>query len=542
MEYSPEFRAKFHPEHLADLAKSGLSEETITALGIYSARPQDIPRLVGFEAPGVTSALVFPYPGEEGFCRIKCFPPYRDKEGKEHKYLQRPGSGVHLYIPPAVRAVLGNPDAPLVFTEGEKKGAALWQAGYYPIGLGGVWNWLEHGLPLAGLDAIAWANRKVQIHFDSNIWYRPLLLNCAYALAREVNGYGATVTLRRIPQSNDRDAGADDYLVAHGKEKYDALETIELSHQALSRLKGWYKDWAAKRPAPPLSPEALAQHLTPKPRLRFAQDLYDGQLFYGIGSGDHAHLLTSAREALPLSQVAGRVTIHPSKTPHPPMSLEAIKGYLRGATEPTAPLLHDLTAFFDRYMALPASHVSTTLALWVLGTYLYQLFRLYPYLLISAPGKRCGKTRLLELVGAVGFASRGLSVGPTEAVIFRGAESQGGLETMDEVQALLTGRGDRERACQALLSAAWQKGATVHRNLKQPDGTQDLEEFHVYRPRALAGLGNFAETLEDRGILLILQRKAPSQPTARLVRRLLDGEAATLRDRCACWAEHDHAC
>ena len=81
-----------HPDHLADLRQSGLNDETIAALGIHSARPQDIPKLVGWDPPNVTSALVFPY--DAGFCRVKVFPPYKDKDGRAVKYLQRPDSGV----------------------------------------------------------------------------------------------------------------------------------------------------------------------------------------------------------------------------------------------------------------------------------------------------------------------------------------------------------------------------------------------------------------------------------------------------------------
>ena len=94
-----------HPDHLADLRQSGLTDETIQALGLYSARPGDISRLVGFDPPGVESALVFPYLGEDGFCRVKVFPPYKDKNGHTVKYLQKPGSGVRLYIPPLAEKV-----------------------------------------------------------------------------------------------------------------------------------------------------------------------------------------------------------------------------------------------------------------------------------------------------------------------------------------------------------------------------------------------------------------------------------------------------
>ena len=129
-----------HPDHLADLRRSGLSDETIVTLGIYSARPQDIPQLIGWNPSEVTSALVLPYPGEDGFYRVKVFPSFTKRDGHTVKYLQRPGTGVQLYNPPLAAKVLKDPSKPLGWTEGEKKAAKACQEGVPCIGLGGLWN------------------------------------------------------------------------------------------------------------------------------------------------------------------------------------------------------------------------------------------------------------------------------------------------------------------------------------------------------------------------------------------------------------------
>ena len=65
--------ANYHPDHRADLARSGLSEDDARAAGLYSARPCDIPRLIGRDVPDGTSGLVFPYRGCDGFVRVKAF-------------------------------------------------------------------------------------------------------------------------------------------------------------------------------------------------------------------------------------------------------------------------------------------------------------------------------------------------------------------------------------------------------------------------------------------------------------------------------------
>ena len=107
--HDDELRIHFQPDHWEDLCNSGLSPETIQSLGIYSARPGDIPKLIGWAPEGVRSALVFPYPNNNGFCRVKVFPPLMDKSGHTKKYLQRKNSGVHLYLPPLAYAVRHDP-------------------------------------------------------------------------------------------------------------------------------------------------------------------------------------------------------------------------------------------------------------------------------------------------------------------------------------------------------------------------------------------------------------------------------------------------
>ena len=110
--------SRFHPDHLADLRASGLNDETLKLMGVHSARPADIPKLVKRNPEKVESALVFPYPGANGFCRIKVFPSYRDEKGHLVKYHQEKDSGCHLYILPSVKEALANPSCPVFIVEG----------------------------------------------------------------------------------------------------------------------------------------------------------------------------------------------------------------------------------------------------------------------------------------------------------------------------------------------------------------------------------------------------------------------------------------
>ncbi|MFI5339681.1 MAG: hypothetical protein ACHQ7N_07575, partial [Candidatus Methylomirabilales bacterium] len=82
-----------HADHLADLQRSGLTEEYARQAGLYTARPGDLARLCGRPIPDGTSGLVFPYPKADGsldeFARVKLFPPLGDADRRPIRYLQR---------------------------------------------------------------------------------------------------------------------------------------------------------------------------------------------------------------------------------------------------------------------------------------------------------------------------------------------------------------------------------------------------------------------------------------------------------------------
>lgn len=222
---------RFHPDHLADLRASGLSDETIRSASVYSLCPCDIARFFNLRRgipEGVESALCFPYQGGD-FARIKLFAA----PGKM-KYSQPPATGARLYVPFTVS------DGPLWVCEGEKKTLAAHQAGLNAIGIGGVWNWLNHGDPIDDLDRIDWNDREVTIAGDSDVWRRVDLLRALYALGSILTEMGATVDFLELPQGNMK-VGLDDYLVMGGD--ISALPIHSLGSRDMAHHRLWYRRW-----------------------------------------------------------------------------------------------------------------------------------------------------------------------------------------------------------------------------------------------------------------------------------------------------------
>lgn len=217
----------FKPDHLADLQASGIMVEIAIEAGLRSVSEEELVQLLGFSIPSGTTGLIFPYDNE--FFRVKLFPPLEGEKGTM-RYAQPKLSGVKLYVPPASRSVLKNPTVALTITEGEKKSLKGVQEGILGIGIGGLWNWLQNGQPIADLDRIAWVERPVIIVPDSDVWARPDLLRAVYALGVELENRGAKVTICIIPHEGDKKRGLDDFLIAHGRNGFDDLVRINLRH------------------------------------------------------------------------------------------------------------------------------------------------------------------------------------------------------------------------------------------------------------------------------------------------------------------------
>jgi hypothetical protein len=127
------------PEHLEDLKKSGLNEDTILKAGLYSLEKEELEKTLGYKLPEKVNYTGIAFPYSEEFTRYKIFPPVVWKDGeKQVKYLQAKASGVHAYFPKGIDLSV---DVPLYFTEGEKKALKAVQSGLNCVGLGGIWNW-----------------------------------------------------------------------------------------------------------------------------------------------------------------------------------------------------------------------------------------------------------------------------------------------------------------------------------------------------------------------------------------------------------------
>jgi hypothetical protein len=185
-----------------------------------------------------------------------------------------------------------------------------------------------------------------------------------------------------------------------------------------------------------------------------------------------------------------------------------------------------------RHFVVMGSAQADAAALWVAHTYVFDRFDYSPYLAVSSPVKRCGKTTTMKVLR--GLAARPWSIiTPSEAVLYRKIARDTPTVFLDEFDAVFSGKKDYEPV-RAVFNAGNEAGTVVPRcGGKNRD---ELQEFPIFSPKALAGIGRLPETISDRSIIVELKRKRKSddvQPFRRREARLV---LQPLREQLERWA------
>ena len=185
---------------------------------------------------------------------------------------------------------------------------------------------------------------------------------------------------------------------------------------------------------------------------------------------------------------------------------------------------HQLVAMiedlFNRYLVLQDG-LPFVLALWIIGTHIFDTFDIFPYLSITSPTKRCGKTRLSEIVELL-CRNPLSSVNISEAALYRAIHMHHPTVIIDEAEALANRKQERSQYLIAVLQAGFRQGAVVPRCVGRGEG---VEYFDVYCPKVVIAIGNLPDTLSDRSICIRMQRRRGEQAVGPFRRRRAKDEA-----------------
>lgn len=194
-------------------------------------------------------------------------------------------------------------------------------------------------------------------------------------------------------------------------------------------------------------------------------------------------------------------------------------------------LLNDLAKTFTRFLALPKGS-ATTLSLWTVFAHAHDAFAISPLLAIVSPEKRCGKTRLLSVLG--GLVPNAIpAANMSTAAVFRVVDSMKPTLLIDEADTFLNANAELT----GVLNAGHVKGMPVYRCV----GDDSIPKaFEPWCPKAIAMIGKPRDTLEDRSILVSMRRRAPGEAVEPFRLDRTHSLSSTCR-RAARWAKDNFA-
>lgn len=205
-----------------------------------------------------------------------------------------------------------------------------------------------------------------------------------------------------------------------------------------------------------------------------------------------------------------------------------------------AQVLDAIEVFVRRFCVLPGEHCYIAVALWAAHTHFISRLETTPRLACLSPEPGSGKTRVLEVLDVL-CANSLMALDISMAAFFRIVEDRQPSILLDEVDAIFIGKKQSEGAedMRRVINNGYRIGAVVQRVGGR--NRDEVQDFHVFTPVAMAGLGNLPDTLMSRSVIIRMKRRASGERVQQFRDRLHRPEGEDLEALMAAWAANIEA-
>jgi hypothetical protein len=179
-----------------------------------------------------------------------------------------------------------------------------------------------------------------------------------------------------------------------------------------------------------------------------------------------------------------------------------------------AALLDELHSAFSRYVVFPAPEAADGVVLWTAATHAQAAWQHATRLHLTSPVKRCGKSRLLDLISATCYQPIiTVNISPAAMVRVIGDDDPPTL-LLDEIDSVFGKKAsDNHEDLRGILNARHQRNRPYLRCVGV-GANQTVEAFPSFAMAALAGIGDLPDTIEDRSVIIRLRRRAAGERVA----------------------------
>ena len=193
-------------------------------------------------------------------------------------------------------------------------------------------------------------------------------------------------------------------------------------------------------------------------------------------------------------------------------------------------LFDEVSALIQRYVDTPGTRADAV-ALWIVTTWLHDRLELSTFLHLTSATKRCGKSLLMEVIGALVFRPLSVSGRITPAALFRTIQLAEPTLLLDEADTYMA--SDQE--LRGVVNGSQRRDSAYV--LRTVGDDHEPRKFKTWCPKAIAGIGGLPDTVLDRSLTIRLERRAPN---AGKLPHWRDRDAHgidTLRRKLARWVE-----
>jgi hypothetical protein len=185
-----------------------------------------------------------------------------------------------------------------------------------------------------------------------------------------------------------------------------------------------------------------------------------------------------------------------------------------------AGLLAELHAAMTRYVILPSAEAADAVVLWIAATHGVQAWHCAPRLDVTSPVKRCGKSRLIDVIRPTCHAPL-ITVNISPAALVRSIGDDPPTLLLDEADTVFGPKaGDGHEDLRGILNAGHSRNRPY---IRWDMLTRKPESCPTFAMAALAGIGSLPDTITDRAIVVKMRRRAPGETVDRF-RDRRDGE------------------
>jgi hypothetical protein len=177
-----------------------------------------------------------------------------------------------------------------------------------------------------------------------------------------------------------------------------------------------------------------------------------------------------------------------------------------------AAILDRLHTALTRYVILPSAEAADAVVLWIAASHAQPAWAHAPRLVIRAPEKRCGKSRLLDVVEATCHNPL-ITVNASTAAVYRSIEEDPPTLLVDEADTIFGAArsGDAKEDLRGLLNAGHQRNRPA---IRWDAANRSREVLPTFAMAALAGIGAMPDTIEDRSVIIRMRRRIHGETVA----------------------------